>query len=73
MKRFHSMPFGAEVQEGEGVRFRLWAPQAQCVHLQLEPLEGEERLLPMDNMGLGWYPSAHRRRLSWGLLPLPCE
>ena len=49
------MPFGAEVQESGGVRFRLWAPQAQCVHLQLEPLEGEKRLLPMENRGRGWY------------------
>jgi len=49
------MPFGAEVQEGGGVRFRLWAPQAECVHLQLEPFEGEKRLLPMEKSGHGWY------------------
>ena len=55
MKRFHSMPFGAEVQEDGSVRFSLWAPQAQCVHLHLEPREGEKRLLPMENRGRGWY------------------
>ncbi len=55
MQRFHSMPFGAEVQEEAGVRFRLWAPQAQSVHLQLEPLDGEKRMLPMEKRGRGWY------------------
>ena len=45
MKRFHCMPFGAQVQQDGGVRFRLWAPQAQSVYLQLEPLSGEKRLL----------------------------
>lgn len=49
------MPFGAEVQESGGVRFRLWAPQAQCVYLQLEALDGDKRLLPMKNLGQGWY------------------
>ena len=26
MKRKHAMPFGAELIDGGGVRFRLWAP-----------------------------------------------
>ena len=29
----HSLPFGAEVQAGGGVRFRLWAPGAKTVDL----------------------------------------
>ena len=49
------MPFGAQVQQDGGVCFRLWAPQAQSVYLQLEPLSGEKRLLPMENRRRGWY------------------
>jgi len=49
------MPFGAEVQQGGGVRFRLWAPQAHCAHLQLESPEGGKRLLSMEKRGRGWY------------------
>jgi maltooligosyltrehalose trehalohydrolase len=55
MKRFHPMPFGAEVQADRGIRFRLWAPQAQSVDLQLEALSGEKRLIPMKNTDDGWY------------------
>ena len=36
MRRAHSMPFGAQV-EGDGrTRFRLWAPSAREVDLELE-------------------------------------
>ena len=43
MRRRHRMPFGAEVQPGGGVRFRLWAPAAHTVALCLEqrPVGGE--------------------------------
>jgi maltooligosyltrehalose trehalohydrolase len=33
MQARHSMPFGAEVLPGGGVRFRLWAPAAKTVEL----------------------------------------
>lgn len=49
MRRFHSMPFGAEVTS-EGVRFALWAPSAEQVHLVLEDTE-----FPMVAEGNGWY------------------
>ncbi|HWK45812.1 MAG TPA: malto-oligosyltrehalose trehalohydrolase [Stellaceae bacterium] len=35
MKRYHHLPFGAEIVEG-GVRFRFWAPKAPAVDLVLE-------------------------------------
>jgi maltooligosyltrehalose trehalohydrolase len=49
MRRFHSMPFGAEVTS-EGVRFALWAPSAERVELVLEDTE-----LSMAAEGSGWY------------------
>ena len=55
MRRFHAMPFGAEVQQDGSVRFGLWAPQAHSVQLRLEALKGESRLLPMEAQGQGWY------------------
>jgi malto-oligosyltrehalose trehalohydrolase len=35
MKRHHELPFGAEIVPG-GVRFRLWAPKAATVELELD-------------------------------------
>jgi maltooligosyltrehalose trehalohydrolase len=53
MRRFHPMPFGAEVQ-GEGrVRFRLWAPAASRVDLCLEE-DSCETLLPLIREAGGW-------------------
>jgi maltooligosyltrehalose trehalohydrolase len=49
MKRVHPMPFGAEVL-AEGVRFRLWAPAAQEVHLALAHAS-----LPMSRLDDGWF------------------
>ncbi|WP_457093714.1 malto-oligosyltrehalose trehalohydrolase [Microvirga sp. P5_D2] len=49
MRRFHSMPFGAEVAS-EGVRFALWAPSAENVSLILDDME-----LPMPAGQEGWY------------------
>ena len=39
MKRAHAMPFGAEVLDRGGVRFRLWAPAVRQVLLRLEGAE----------------------------------
>ncbi|WP_031555193.1 malto-oligosyltrehalose trehalohydrolase [Parvularcula oceani] len=43
----HSMPFGAEIT-GDGVRFRLWAPDAQEVTLILE---GQAHEMPLRDNG----------------------
>jgi maltooligosyltrehalose trehalohydrolase len=50
----HAMPFGAEVQEGGGVSFRLWAPTAREVSLELVK-PGERSTIPMQAAGAGWY------------------
>ncbi len=39
MKRKHEMPFGAECRGDGTVRFRLWAPKASAVALQLNNLD----------------------------------
>lgn len=51
MKRKHEMPFGAECGDGT-VRFRLWAPKASSVSLQLS---AAERGLPMSRLDGGWF------------------
>ena len=53
MVRSHSMPFGAELSQGGGVRFRLWAPNAQRVDLCLEN-EKQERF-PLAKLEQGWF------------------
>lgn len=54
MTRFsHRMPFGAEMGP-EGVRFRLWAPDAQAVALCVGEGDGE-RVVPLEPDGAGWY------------------
>ena len=45
------MPFGAEVQPSEGVRFRLWAPRAASVDLCLEG----HHALALAPTGGGWF------------------
>lgn len=50
MRRRHDMPFGAAVTE-EGVRFRLWAPDAEVVGLCLENVTE----LPMNAGDDGWF------------------
>jgi maltooligosyltrehalose trehalohydrolase len=55
VRRVHSMPFGAEVIPGGGVRFRLWAPGARRVDLCLSGAAGGERVLAMKRLGQGWY------------------
>src|SRR5438132_13136557 len=52
MRRSHSMPFGAELLPGSGVRFRLWAPAARQVELRLEP---EGARFAMSAQPQGWF------------------
>ncbi|HEX7813477.1 MAG TPA: malto-oligosyltrehalose trehalohydrolase [Burkholderiales bacterium] len=54
MKRRHRMPFGAECGGDGGVRFRLWAPDAQTVHLDLGQQYQRARL-PMQRDADGWH------------------
>jgi maltooligosyltrehalose trehalohydrolase len=49
MKRRHTLPFGAELVS-DGVRFRLWAPDAAAVTLELE-----STTLPMLREDDGWF------------------
>ncbi|HET9448626.1 MAG TPA: malto-oligosyltrehalose trehalohydrolase [Steroidobacteraceae bacterium] len=48
--RVHSMPFGAELHQGQG-RFRLWAPAQASMTLVLEG----RAPIPMQPAGDGWY------------------
>jgi len=52
MKRKHEMPFGAEPRDEGTVRFRLWAPNASSVLLQLR---NPHRALPMSRTDEGWF------------------
>ncbi|WP_333839356.1 malto-oligosyltrehalose trehalohydrolase [Pelomicrobium sp.] len=52
MRRAHSMPFGAQVEEDGRTRFRLWAPSAREVDLELE---GAGAPLAMAPLGEGWF------------------
>jgi maltooligosyltrehalose trehalohydrolase len=52
MKRKHEMPFGAEIRDDGTARFRLWAPKASSVTLQLN---NPERGLPMSRRDEGWF------------------
>ena len=49
MRRHHELPFGAELVPN-GVRFRLWAPRAGSVALQLS-----DAVLPMRSEPEGWF------------------
>ncbi len=56
VRRVHRMPYGAELDPGGGVRFRLWAPACPRIHLALHGTEGAAaRLLPMAPAGNGWH------------------
>src|SRR5699024_10133731 len=50
----HSMPYGAEVLDAGGVRFRLWAPAANRVAVAVESETGE-RTYPMHALDDGWF------------------
>ena len=54
LTRTHAMPFGAELGDSGGVRFRLWAPSARSVALRIEA-PGPERELPMRGEAGGWF------------------
>ena len=54
MKRYHHMPFGAELVAGDRVRFRLWAPDAKNVDLHLEQ-EADGVTMPMTAEAAGWF------------------
>jgi malto-oligosyltrehalose trehalohydrolase len=45
------MPFGTEMLEGGGVKFRLWAQAVTAVKLQLDEAQG----IPMIAVGAGWF------------------
>lgn len=49
------MPFGAELIEGGGVRFRLWAPGVNAVSLQLDSHDDVDMLAK----GQGWFELSH--------------
>ncbi len=57
MKQRHEMPFGAEVLADGRVRFRLWAPGARQVEIELDGPHGE-RCLPMQAQDNGWFELA---------------
>ena len=54
MKRHHVMPFGTQLLDGGGVRFRLWAPSAERVDLLLSMDSGRAEL-PLRAVEDGWY------------------
>lgn len=54
MIRRHAMPFGAEVLEAGGTRFRLWAPAAKRVHVRIEAPSGLADAA-MKGAGGGWF------------------
>ncbi len=72
MRRAHSMPFGAEVQGNGRTRFRLWAPSAREVDLELESTGERWAMAPV---GEGWFErtapappgSRYRLRIDGGL------
>ncbi|HLV85588.1 MAG TPA: malto-oligosyltrehalose trehalohydrolase [Candidatus Sulfotelmatobacter sp.] len=53
MKRSSGMPFGAEVRDDGGVRFRLWAPKAVRVDLVLE--DAGPSAIPLTKIDGGWF------------------
>ncbi len=50
-QRTHLMPFGSEILNGGGVRFRLWAPRIPEVRLHLEGAEPLELAMARDRKG----------------------
>ncbi len=58
MTRFRcALPFGAELEEDGTAVFRLWAPAAETIVLELA---GEGRALPMQQVGDGWFERRER-------------
>ena len=54
IRRFHDMPFGAQLEPDGRVRFQLWAPDAARVDLCLKRVTGDEIQLPMEGKA-GWF------------------
>ena len=54
MRRRHELPFGAETA-ADGIRFRLWAPRAEAVSLQIEG--PSPKLVAMNCEPAGWFAS----------------
>jgi maltooligosyltrehalose trehalohydrolase len=50
VKHQHKMPFGAEILDDAAVRFRLWAPRAQSLAVELP-----SKTLPMSALDDGWF------------------
>lgn len=50
MNGVHGMPFGTELQDGGKVRFRLWAPKARVVSVEVS-----SQKLPMNRLSGGWF------------------
>ena len=51
----HRMPFGAQMEADGSVRFRLWAPAAQRVAIELDESGRRGRLLEMTPEADGWF------------------
>lgn len=54
MRRRHVMPFGA-APDPDGVRFRLWAPEASEIALELLPPGANSGRFPMARDAEGWF------------------
>jgi malto-oligosyltrehalose trehalohydrolase len=50
--RVHRTPAGAHLEADGAIRFRLWAPAAERIGLQLD---GSDRPLPMEKLPGGWH------------------
>ncbi|OGA38296.1 MAG: malto-oligosyltrehalose trehalohydrolase [Betaproteobacteria bacterium RIFCSPLOWO2_12_FULL_68_19] len=59
MRRQHAMPFGAELRRDGGTRFRLWAPAAARVELELLG-PAVRALAPMQPAAGGWHEVSAR-------------
>lgn len=51
-RSFHRMPFGAELRPDDTVRFRVWAPEAATLNLELD---GCSTPLSMERDDQGWH------------------
>jgi maltooligosyltrehalose trehalohydrolase len=73
------MPFGADFDAAGRTRFRLWAPSATRIDLELTAGEGAMRIMPMRATAEGWYerllddapPGTRYRYRVDGTLPVP--
>jgi maltooligosyltrehalose trehalohydrolase len=51
----HRMPFGAEIDDDGAVRFRLWAPAAERVAVEISNADAEPHLLDLAPVADGWF------------------